>query len=255
AGGRTSRRRRAPPDSRTRNQTTSGRRPGCADGRCSSHFTCLDLAGLFHHIINGAHVEEGGLGVLVHLAVHDGGKALDGVLERDIDAGDAGELFGHVGGLGEEALDLAGPADRFLVLLAQLVHAQDGDDVLQLAVLLEDLLHLAGHAVVLLAHDVGLEDAGGGLQRIDGGVDALLDDLAAQDGGGVQMGEGGGGGRVGQVVGRDVDRLHRRDRAVLGGGDALLQLAHLVGQGGLVAHGGGHPAHQGGDLAAGLDET
>ena len=37
-------------------------------------------------------------------------------------------------------------------------------------------------------------------------------------------------------------------------GDALLQLAHLVGQGGLVAHGRGHAAEEGRHLGAGLHE-
>ena len=37
-------------------------------------------------------------------------------------------------------------------------------------------------------------------------------------------------------------------------GDALLQLAHLVGQGRLVAHGRGHAAEEGRHLGAGLDE-
>ncbi len=41
---------------------------------------------------------------------------------------------------------------------------------------------------------------------------------------------------------------------VLGGRDALLQLAHLGGQRGLVAHGGRHAAEQRGDLGAGLGE-
>ena len=92
-------------------------------------------------------------------------------------------------------------------------------------------------------------------QRVDGGVEALLGDFTAEHRGGVQMGEGGGRCRVGQVVGGDVDRLNRGDRTVFGGGDALLQLAHVVGQGGLIAHGGGHPAQQGGHLAARLEEA
>ena len=50
------------------------------------------------------------------------------------------------------------------------------------------------------------------------------------------MGERGGGRRVGQVVGRHVDRLHRGDRALGGGGDALLQRAHVGGERRLVAH-------------------
>ena len=162
----------------------------------------------------------------------------------------AGEGLGHREGLGEELLDAPGPVYGELVLVAQLLHAQNGDDVLELPVALEQLLGAAGHLVVPLAHHVGLQDAGGGLQGVHGGIDALLHDLPGQHGGGVQVGEGGGGGRVGQVVGGDVHRLHGGDGPVLGGGDALLQGAHLVGQGGLVAHGGGHAAHQGGDLAS-----
>src|SRR5690606_15106975 len=56
--------------------------------------------------------------------------------------------------------------------------------------------------------------------------------------------ESGGRRGVGQVVGRDVYGLDGRDRTGLGGGDALLQLAHLFGQGGLVAYGGRHTAQQ-----------
>ena len=69
------------------------------------------------------------------------------------------------------------------------------------------------------------------------------------------MCKGGGGGRVGQVVGGDVDGLHRGDGAFLGGGDALLQSAQLVGQSGLIAHSRRHTAHQSGHLGACLHEA
>ena len=101
----------------------------------------------------------------------------------------------------------------------------------------------------------GDEDARGGGQRIDGGIDAQLRQRPREHGGGVQVGEGGRRGRIGEVVGGHVDGLHRGDRALLGGGDALLQLAHLGGQVGLVADGGGHAAQQRGDLGAGLGEA
>ena len=65
------------------------------------------------------------------------------------------------------------------------------------------------------------------------------------------MGEGGGGRRVGQVVGRHVHGLDRGDRADLGRGDALLQAAHFLGQRRLVAHGGRHAAQQRGHFGAG----
>jgi hypothetical protein len=54
----------------------------------------------------------------------------------------AGELLGDVERLAKEALDLAGAADDQLVLFAQLVHAEDGDDVLQVAVALQHLCTL-----------------------------------------------------------------------------------------------------------------
>ena len=46
--------------------------------------------------------------------------------------------------------------------------------------------------VVLLTHDLGAEDAAGGIQRVHSGIDALRSNVTAQDRGGIQMGEGGG---------------------------------------------------------------
>ena len=69
------------------------------------------------------------------------------------------------------------------------------------------------------------------------------------------MGERGRRGRVGEVVGGHVDRLHRCDRALVGGRDPLLQLAHLGGQRRLVADGAGHAAEQRRHLGACLDEA
>ena len=71
----------------------------------------------------------------------------------------------------------------------------------------------------------------------------------------VEVGEHGGGRRVGEVVGRHVDGLDRRDRALAGRRDALLQLAHLGLQRRLVAHLRRHAAEQRGHLGAGLHEA
>ncbi len=92
-------------------------------------------------------------------------------------------------------------------------------------------------------------------QRVHRRVDAQRGDLAGQLRGGVEVGERGERRRVGVVVGGHVHGLDRGDRPAPGRGDALLQLAHLVGQRGLVAHGRGHAAQQGGHLGAGLDEA
>ena len=63
------------------------------------------------------------------------------------------------------------------------------------------------------------------------------------------------GRRVGEVVRRDVDRLHGRDRALARRGDPLLELAHLGGERRLVAHRGGHAAEERRDLGARLHEA
>ena len=92
-------------------------------------------------------------------------------------------------------------------------------------------------------------------ERVHGRVDAQLGDLARQHGGGVEMGEGGGRGRVGQIVGRHVHGLHRGDRALVGRGDPLLQRAHVGGQRRLVAHGRRDAAEQGRHLGTRLGEA
>src|SRR3546814_1600080 len=73
---------------------------------------------------------------------------LDRVFQLDELAGDAGEHVGHVEGLRQEALDLAGAADGELVLFGQLVHAEDRDDVLKRLVLLQDRLHRTSHLII-----------------------------------------------------------------------------------------------------------
>ena len=60
--------------------------------------------------------------------------------------------------------------------------------------------------------------------------------------------------RVGVVVGRHVHGLHGGDRLATSRGDALLQLAHLVGQRGLITHRRRHPAEQCRHLGPGLGE-
>src|SRR6185437_2769449 len=100
----------------------------------------------------------------------------------------------------------------------------DGDDVFQRLVLLQHFLHAAGDGVMLLADHLWVQDSGGRVQRVHRREDAQRGDVARQDGGGVKVRERSRRCRVGQVVGGHVDRLHRGDRTLGGGGDALLQV-------------------------------
>src|SRR3954453_8417938 len=93
-------------------------------------------------VVDAALEEEGRLRHVVVLALGDLLEATDRLGDRDVLARGAGELLGDVERLREEALDAAGAADDELVLVAQLVDAEDRDDVLELLVALQDLLVL-----------------------------------------------------------------------------------------------------------------
>jgi hypothetical protein len=71
----------------------------------------------------------------------------------------------------------------------------------------------------------------------------------------VEVGECGGRGGVGQVVGRDEHGLHRGDRAGLSGGNTLLKGAHFLLQVRLVTHGAGEAAEEGRYFRTGLGEA
>ena len=189
------------------------------------------------------------------LAFDDLLEPADGVLNLDVLAFQVRELHHDEEGLREEALDLPRPRHRDLVFVRELVNAQDGDDVLEVFILLQDRLHGSRHVVVLFAHDARVEHARGRSQRVHGRIDAELDDLAREHGGRVEVRERCGRSRVGQVVGRNVDRLDGGDRALLGRGDAFLKVAHLRREIRLIAHGGGHPAQQRRHLRARLSEA
>ena len=215
----------------------------------------LGLAPRLDHLVDPALEEERALGHVVVLALEDLLEPADGLGDRDVLARRAGEGLGHEERLREEALDPARALHGQLVLVGELVDAEDGDDVLQLLVALQHLLDLVGHAEVLLADDVGLEDRRGRVQRVDRGIDALLGDRPGQRRRRVEVREHRRRRRVGEVVGGDVDGLHRGDRALARGGDPLLELAHLGLQRGLVADLRGHAPEQRRDLRAGLDEA
>src|SRR5437588_9789639 len=210
---------------------------------------------LLDGLLDRADHVEGLLGQLVVLAVEDLREALDRVLELHVLAGRAGELLGDEVRLREEALDLPRAGDDEPVLVGELVDAEDGDDVLEVLVALEHLLDAGRRPVVVVGDDPRLEGARERVERVHRRVDALLHDRAREHRRRVEVGEGIGRRRVGEIVGRHVDRLHRGDRALVRRGDALLELAHLGRERGLVPDGARHAAEERRDLGARLHEA
>ena len=72
------------------------------------------------------------------LTVKNGLEAFDGLLQGHQLARVAGEDLCDLEWLGQETLDLASACYSQLVLLRQLIHSQDGDDVLQRLVILKE---------------------------------------------------------------------------------------------------------------------
>src|SRR4051794_41017194 len=100
--------------------------------------SAFELAGLALDVLDATTHEERLLGEVVVLALGQRLERGEGLLERDERALEAGEGLRDEGVLGQEPLDPARALDQDLVLLRQLVDAQDGDDVLEVLVALED---------------------------------------------------------------------------------------------------------------------
>src|SRR5262249_3395685 len=147
---------------------------------------------------------------------------------------ETGELSRNEEGLREELLDLTSAGDDQLVVFGEFVHAQDRDDILKIFVTLQDLLHVARYLIVLLADNLRSQDTRGRVERIDGRINAKFRDLTRKNGGRVQVSEGSRRRGVGQVVGRNVNGLNRRDGTLRRRGDAFLQFAQVGGKGWLV---------------------
>src|SRR5690606_2595180 len=119
------------------------------------------LVVLLLQVLQATDAQERLLRVVVELALADLVERLDRLGQRHRRPGDTGERLRDQHVLRQEPLDPASPVHRELVLLGQFVHTEDGDDVLQLLVLLQDPDDLGRDPVVLLTDDARLEDRRG----------------------------------------------------------------------------------------------
>ena len=112
-------------------------------------------------------------GILIALAVQNHTESAQSLLQRNIASRHTGKLLCHREALGQETLNLTGTVYCQLILLGQLVHTHDGDDILQLLITLQHLLYRTGYLVVLVAYDLRRKDPAGGIQRVYGRIDTL----------------------------------------------------------------------------------
>ena len=117
---------------------------------------------------------------MIVFAFHDAFKATDGVFQRHVFARRTGKDFSHEERLGQEALDLTCASYHQFVFFRQFVHTEDGDDVFQFLITLQDGLHATRGVVVFLTNNQRIQLTAGGVQRVNSRVDTQGSDLTAQ---------------------------------------------------------------------------
>lgn len=210
---------------------------------------------LLNHLSDGTDEVEGVLVKVVVLAIEDSLESLEGVLQVDELTLHVGENLSDLERLGQETLDLTGTVHSELVILRQLIHTQDSNNILKILVGLQDSLDVTGNIVVITSDNLGGKHTGGGIEGIHGGVDTELSHLTGQHSGGIQMCKSGGRGGISQIISRHVDSLHGGNGSLVGGGNTLLHSTHISGQGRLVTHSGGNTSQKSRHLRTGLSET
>ncbi len=83
-------------------------------------------------------------------------------------------------GWGQEALDLTRASYHQFVFFRQFVHTEDGDNVFQFLITLQDGLNATRGVVVFLTNNQRIQLTAGGIQRVNGRVDTQGCDLTAQ---------------------------------------------------------------------------
>ncbi len=109
-------------------------------------------------VLNVSSVEEVLLGDLVVLSFDNLLEAANRVGDLHVLTVESGELLRDKKRLRQEPLDLPGARHRELVVLRQLIDAENRDDVLQVLVALQNLFHGASDIVVLVADDSRVEN-------------------------------------------------------------------------------------------------
>src|SRR5664279_3771810 len=119
----------------------------------------LHLLGLLVNFIDRADHVERLLGDIVVLAFYDFLEAADGVRDLDVLSFEAGKLCCDVHRLREEFLDAARARHGPLVFVRKLFDTENGDNVLQILVALQNGFHGTRNGIVFLSNNAGIENA------------------------------------------------------------------------------------------------
>mmetsp|Transcript_41362 Transcript_41362/g.62759 ORF Transcript_41362/g.62759 Transcript_41362/m.62759 type:complete len:460 (-) Transcript_41362:208-1587(-) len=157
--------------------------------------------------------------------------------------------------LRHELLHLTSTGDNKLIFFRKLIHTKNGNNILKTLVILEKLLGGTCDLVVVVSNHTRVKHTGGGVKGIYSGVNSKLCNGTRKHSGSVKMGKGGGGGRIGKIISRHVNSLHRGNGSLGSGGNTLLKPTHVCGECGLVSYSGRNTSKKGRHLGTGLGEA
>src|SRR6185369_4748978 len=132
----------------------------------------LHLLGSFQHFFNRPLHVESLFGDIVVLTFHNVAESFYRIRDLHVTSRGSRELLRHVERLRQEALHFASSSDGQLLVFAQFVDTKNCDDVLQVFISLERLLHHLRYVVVLLPHDARIENARRRSERIDSRINS-----------------------------------------------------------------------------------
>ena len=128
------------------------------DLNCGHCDLLLVLLGVFHSFVDPSAVGECLLRNVIVVAGNDAVEAANGFRQWYVFARRVGEDFSNRERLRKEFLDLARTINDLFVVLRQLIHAQDSDDVLQFLITLQYRLYATRAVIMLLTNDQRIEN-------------------------------------------------------------------------------------------------
>jgi peptide chain release factor 1 len=132
-------------------------------------------------------------------------------------------------------LHLSRSSDDESILLRELIHTEDRDDILEFFIPLEDLLTGTSGVIVVISYGGWCEDGRCRVERIDCRIDAQFCDRAREYHSRIEVSEGIRWSGIGEVISGDVDGLYGCDRSIAGRGDTLLESTHISRESRLVS--------------------
>jgi hypothetical protein len=212
-------------------------------------------ASTFEGFLEVTHHVERGFGIVITSSLKELAESFDGLTEFTELSGVGGEDLRHEERLGEELLHLTCSSDGQLIFFGKIVHTENGDNILERLVVLEEFLDTTGSLVMDISEDEGIQHSGGRIEGIDSGVDTEFGKGSGEHSLGIQMGEGGGRGGIGKIISGYEHSLDGSDGSVSGGGNSFLEGTQIGGEGRLVTDSGRDTSEKGGHFGASLGES